>query len=63
MPSDCGTYHCNLSDVAKTVTLDVVLHGVKRFRVRMAIATVFLRMAAMIAPVQVNLRPIRECRP
>ena len=55
MMATAGTYHCNLSDVTKTMTLDIVLHGVKRFRVRSWLATRLIRLAARILRMDVNI--------
>lgn len=47
----------HMGDVAKYMTIDVKLTGLKRFQFRMWVVLMLFRIAAWVSPVQITINP------
>lgn len=52
-----ATADVHMGDVAKHLSIDVKLTGLKRFRFRMCIVLLLFKIAAWISPVQIMIDP------
>lgn len=47
----------NVTDVAKFMTIDVKLRGLKQFQFRMGIVLLLFHLASWVSPVQIIINP------
>lgn len=52
-----ATANVHIGDVAKHLSIDVKLIGMRRFRFRMCVVLLLFRIASWISPVQIMINP------
>lgn len=52
-----ATADVNVTDVAKFMTIDVKLRGLKQFQFRMGIVLLLFHLASWVSPVQIIINP------